>query len=56
MTSCDMLEFIKTGEVGGMERHGSLEDGVNVIFSGQDRDNDGFVSFDEFQGPKHDEL
>lgn len=51
-----MLEFVQTGEIGGLERHGSMEDAVNVIFKGQDTDADGFVSFEEFQGPKHDEL
>ncbi|XP_071822301.1 uncharacterized protein [Apostichopus japonicus] len=52
----ELLDFVNTGAVGGLERHGTVEDAVNVIFKGQDEDEDGFISFEEFSGPKHDEL
>jgi len=29
---------------------------VEDIFNHEDRDRDGFISFEEFSGPKHDEL
>jgi hypothetical protein len=29
---------------------------VEEIFSHEDRDRDGYISHDEFSGPKHDEL
>lgn len=29
---------------------------VSEIFSHEDKDKDGYISHDEFSGPKHDEL
>ncbi len=29
---------------------------VEEIFSHEDKDKDGYISYDEFSGPKHDEL
>ena len=33
-----------------------LSERVEGIFDHEDKDDDGFISFDEFSGPKHDEL
>lgn len=36
-----------------MEKHDKL---VEEIFQHEDKDKNGFISHDEFSGPKHDEL
>ena len=37
----------------GYPKDKTIEDILRMMFESQDKDEDGYISFDEFQGPKH---
>lgn len=61
----EMMDFLKKqqlqaqqhGDVGSLEDPDQM-DMIEEIFMHEDKDKDGFISYDEFHGPKydHDEL
>ena len=51
-----MLSYLKKEGLGGLDDEQKIEDVIDTIFEGQDKDGDSLISHAEFGGPKHDEF
>lgn len=51
-----MLAYLKNEGLGGLQDDETVEDVIDTIFQGQDKNEDNMISHDEFSGPKHDEF
>ncbi|XP_070570439.1 uncharacterized protein [Ptychodera flava] len=52
----EMHEYFEKSGLGGLKEGETIDDAVHTIFEQEDEDGDGFISHQEFDGPKHDEL
>lgn len=52
----EMLSYLKKEGLGGLDDEQKIEDVIDTIFEGQDKDGDSLISHAEFGGPKHDEF
>ncbi|XP_006815834.2 uncharacterized protein LOC100370208 isoform X2 [Saccoglossus kowalevskii] len=56
LTKDEMLRYFVEYGLGGLKDDETMDDAVDMIFRDQDGDKNGHVSYEEFVGPKHDEL